>query len=146
MPCVDETEPAKTATKQSTPVVSGSETILLVEDEDSLRRLARDVLEMNGYTVIDAPNGNAALEAYSQHKGRIHLILTDLVMPGMSGRELAEHTTRLDPRSKVVYMSGYTDDTVVLHAAFEDGIEFIQKPFSPDSLAEKIREVLDKQE
>jgi signal transduction histidine kinase len=145
LPRIGEAPQAKSSEERVAPPVRGSETILLVEDEDSLRHLARDVLEMNGYRVIDAPNGSSALELYNQQDDRVHLLLTDVVMPGMSGRELAERATQLDPELKVIYMSGYTDDTVVLHAVFDEGIDFIQKPFSPDSLAEKVRVVLDKE-
>jgi len=103
------------------------------------------VLQMNGYTVLTAANAKEALDIHSQ-KATIHLLLTDVVMPGTSGRKLAEQLKAIDPQLKVLYMSGYTDDTAVLRAAFEERIHFLQKPFSPDALAEKVREVLDSSE
>jgi signal transduction histidine kinase/ActR/RegA family two-component response regulator len=127
-------------------VLHGSETILLVEDEATLRRLAREVLETCGYTVLEAANGNEALLLHSQHQGRIQLMVTDVVMPEMSGRELAERIATMDPELRVLYMSGYTDDAVVLHGVLAEAVDFIQKPFSPDALAEKVRVVLDKRE
>ena len=122
----------------------GSETILLVEDEETLRKLARDILEMSGYNVLAAANGKEALLLHSQHSGRIQLMITDVVMPEMSGRELAERLVAVDRKLKVLYMSGYTEDAIVYHGVLEEGIDFIQKPFSPDAFARKAREVLDK--
>jgi len=137
-------EPSDTTpTRDPVAAVSrGSETILLVEDEDSLRKLGRDILELNGYTVLAAANGIEALALHHQNEDRIQLIVTDVVMPGMGGRELAERIAAVDPMLRVLYMSGYTDDAVVLHGLGK-GINFIQKPFSPDLLAQKVREVLD---
>jgi two-component system cell cycle sensor histidine kinase/response regulator CckA len=143
LPRIDDHPVAPEIAIEGVEVTHGSETILLVEDEDGLRSLASDVLQMSGYTVITAPNAKEAFEIHSQQRDRIHLLLTDVVMPGASGRELAEQLKARDPQLKILYMSGYTDDTVVLHAAFEEGIHFLQKPFSPDKLTEKVREVLD---
>lgn len=122
----------------------GSETILLVEDEETLRDLARQILEMAGYTVLVASNANEALLLNGQHQGRIHLLITDVVMPGLSGGELAQRLTALDHELKVLYMSGYTDDAIIHHGVLEEGIDFIQKPFTPDALTGKVREVLGK--
>jgi CheY-like chemotaxis protein len=123
----------------------GKETILVAEDEAMLRRLASDVLRMSGYDVIEAANADEALEQFRNHPGRIHLLLTDVVMPGRSGRELAMLLTADHPELPVIYMSGYTDDAVVRHGVHSSEVHFLQKPFSPATLAQKIRQVLDSQ-
>jgi two-component system, cell cycle sensor histidine kinase and response regulator CckA len=120
----------------------GSETILVVEDEDMVRRLAREVLEMNGYHVLEAANGPAAITVCKEYEQPIQLLLTDVVMPEMSGRELAGHLARLRPEIKVLYMSGYTNDAIVHHGMLDAGISFLQKPFAPNAIARKVREVL----
>ena len=123
-------------------VARGRETILLVEDEGAVRQLARDILEANGYTVLEARHGAEALAICERHSDVIHLLLTDVVMPGMNGRELAERLARLRPDTKVLYTSGYTDNAVVLHGVLKGRAVFLQKPFTPDALARKVREVL----
>jgi signal transduction histidine kinase len=123
----------------------GTETILLVEDEDMVRRLLRDILEMEGYTVLVAHDGDEALRACERHEGPIHLLLTDVVMPGMSGRQLVERLTEHCADVKVLYMSGYTDDAIVHHGVLDAGTNFLQKPFTPDAVVRKVREVLDAQ-
>ena len=142
LPQVDEapaiSQPAPTATS-----LLGSETILLTEDAPALRAAAHQILERYGYTVIDAPSSTAALSMARTRTGPIHLLLTDVVMPGMSGRELAEQFTARSPEVKVLYMSGYTDDTVVRHGVLRPGTAYLQKPFTPDALPRKVREVLD---
>ena len=122
---------------------SGSETILLVEDEASLRELVGECLEASGYKVLEAGHGMAALEVGELHPGRIDLLLTDVVMPGMSGRELAERLRGSRPEIRTVYMSGYTDDAVVLHGILAEDMAFLQKPFTAAELARRVREVLD---
>jgi len=122
----------------------GSETILLVEDEASLRELVRECLEAAGYKVIEASHGTAALEAGERHPGRIDLLMTDVVMPGMSGRELAERLRASRPELRTLYMSGYTDDAVVLHGVLAEDMAFLQKPFTAAELARRVREVLDR--
>jgi PAS domain S-box-containing protein len=124
-------------------VPGGSETILLVEDEDLVRDLAVEILEEFGYAVITAPNGEEGLRICKEFKGRIDLVISDVVMPQMSGRELAEHISRLRPETRVLFMSGYTDDAIVRHGILEENMSFIQKPFLPDALARKARELLD---
>ena len=115
---------------------------MLVEDEGAVRQLARDILEANGYTVLEARHGAEALAICERHSEVIHLLLTDVVMPGMNGRELAERLARLRPDTKVLYTSGYTDNAVVLHGVLKGRAVFLQKPFTPDALARKVREVL----
>jgi PAS domain S-box-containing protein len=120
-----------------------SETVLLVEDAKDLRALAREILEEEGYTVLAAGDPSEALEVTSRHPGPIHLLLTDVVMPGMGGRELASRLTRVRPNMRVLYMSGYTDDSVVRHGVLEREVSFLQKPFTVRGLSQKVREVLE---
>ena len=121
----------------------GHETVLLVEDAAPVRTLARRSLEACGYQVIDAADGPKALELSARHSGEIAVLVTDVVMPGMSGRELAERLAPTRPAMKVLYTSGYTDDAMVRQGVLNAGVAFLQKPFVPDSLARKVREVLD---
>ena len=125
------------------PVRGGDETVLLVEDATPVRTLARRSLEARGYRVLDAADGPSALELSARHGGGIDILVTDVVMPGMSGRELAERLAPERPSMKVLYTSGYTDDTMVRQGVLTAGVAFLQKPFVPDSLARKVREVLD---
>jgi CheY-like chemotaxis protein len=122
----------------------GSETILLVEDEDRVRKLAETVLSRSGYRVLLAGNGEDALKVIAGHSGPIHLLLTDVVLPGMSGREVAERIISLRPETRVLWMSGYTDDTLTRYGIRDRGVALLQKPLTPASLASKVREVLDK--
>jgi two-component system, cell cycle sensor histidine kinase and response regulator CckA len=121
----------------------GSETILLVEDEESVRELATFVLQECGYTVMTAPEGLAALSLVASCREKIDLLLTDVVMPQMGGRKLAETLLAEHPELRVLFMSGYTDDAVVRHGVLQANANFLQKPFTPNSLAKKVREVLD---
>ena len=121
----------------------GKEAILLVEDEEPVRLAAREFLRMKGYTLLEAADGAEALRVHSQHTGRIHLLVTDVVMPGGSGRELAEELQTLDPRLRVLYISGYTGGSVGSMAGLDPGASFLQKPFALEALARKVREVLD---
>ena len=122
----------------------GNETILIVEDEEEVRRLAGKILEKQGYRILETFNGNNALLACERREGPIHLVLVDVVMPGMSGSELARLLKPLYPEIKILYMSGYTDNAIVRHGVLEKGINYIQKPFTMEGLARKVREVLDK--
>jgi signal transduction histidine kinase len=124
-------------------IPGGTETILLVEDEHTVRRLAKDVLESNGYRVIEAASGKDAIRLAEDHPDSIDLLLTDVVMPEMGGRELAGRLTSLRPEIEVLFMSGYTDSTFFDHDVLEGGINFIQKPFTPEALALKAREALE---
>jgi two-component system, cell cycle sensor histidine kinase and response regulator CckA len=120
----------------------GSEVILLVEDEKGVRELARQYLEMSGYTVLEAEDGHTAIELSAMHAGPIHLLMTDVVMPGISGRELAERISRSRVGIKVLYMSGYTDQAVVHHGILQSDAVLLQKPFNMAALASKLREIL----
>ncbi len=119
------------------------ETILVVEDEEEVRKLAARILQIHGYKVLEAPQGGDALLICERHKNPIHLMLTDVVMPGMSGHQLAKRLKSLQPEMKVLYMSGYTDNAIVQHGVLGEGVNYIQKPFTLDALARKVREVLD---
>jgi len=123
--------------------VQGQETVLLAEDEQPVRRLVRAVLEACGYTVLEAARVEEALEISKRHEGPIHLLLADVVMPQMSGRQLAEHLATTRPEAKVLYISGYADNAIVHQGVLDAGTAFLQKPFTPDALARKVREVLD---
>jgi PAS domain S-box-containing protein len=120
-----------------------AETILLVEDALRVRAVVREILEMNGYNVLEACHGVEALAISDRHQGPIHLMVTDVVMPQMSGRELAQRLQPLRPDMRVLYMSGYTDDAIVRHGVLGAGMAFLPKPFTLDALALKVREVLD---
>jgi CheY-like chemotaxis protein len=121
--------------------------VLLVEDEPSVRDLALRLLNQQGYKVLEAANGEEALRVVQEHAGeKIHLLLTDVVMPQMGGKELANRLKLLRPDVKVLYTSGYTDDAIVHHGVLEPGTHFLQKPFSPKTLSHKVREVLDREE
>jgi PAS domain S-box-containing protein len=121
----------------------GHETILLVEDEENLRRLARQYLENQGYNMIDAPDGSIAIQISQAHKGPIHLLLTDVIMPGMNGRELANKVSPTRPEMRVLYMSGYTENHIGHNGTLDEGITLLQKPFTLPALKAKVREMLD---
>ena len=125
-------------------VPGGSETVLVVEDEDVLRPLFRRMLHDKGYHVLEARNGSEALQISERHAGPIHLLLTDVVLPQMNGRELAERLAAMRPGLRVVYMSGYAPEKVFGHGVLEEGMDFLQKRFREDELARKVREVLDR--
>ena len=143
LPKVDQAVDPSTTTATNASL-RGSETILLVEDDPSLRVLAAHMLESCGYSVLEASDGDAALEINRKQKVYIHLLLTDVVMPGMSGRVLAEQIVAQSPHLVVLYMSGYTGQTVGAHGVLAEGSYFLPKPFTHEALARKIREVLDR--
>jgi CheY-like chemotaxis protein len=138
-----EEAPAAGAPGPAAVVPCGPETLLLAEDEDAVRALARRVLQRQGYTVLEARDGAEALRVAAQHPGPIHLLVTDVVMPHLGGRELADRLGPLCPQTKVLFVSGYTDDAVVRHGVQQAEVAFLQKPFTPLALAQKVREVLD---
>ena len=134
------------AEKQPAPLpdaaLGGTETVLLVEDEDSVRQLVRDTLEAKGYCVLEAESGEAGLSMAERHEGKIDLVITDVIMPGMGGRELVKQLAEARPSTKVLYLSGYTEDAIVSEGSLEEVTAFLQKPFSLQSLSRKVREVL----
>jgi len=143
LPRVDEPVEAPGGAVPAQPASRGRETVLVAEDDPSVRRIVTEVLTQKGYRVLQAPDGQAALEMARGEPGEIELLVTDLVMPGMTGRELAEGLARDRRHLRVIYMSGYTDDAVVRHGVLEEGMPYLQKPFTPQALASKVREVLD---
>jgi CheY-like chemotaxis protein len=143
LPQLDETGAKSESRVSQSESLQGSETVLLVEDENSVRELARRILEMYGYVVLEAVGSDETQRICEEHEGRIHLMLTDVVMPGANGRELAQMVAPLQPEMKVLYMSGYTDDAIVQHRVLGADTPFLQKPFTPAGLARKVREVLD---
>jgi CheY-like chemotaxis protein len=144
LPRIEETVKSIGPMDASQKSLEGSETILLVEDEEVVRTLACTILQKNGYTVLEAANGEEALRlAQGQNTHPIHLMVTDVIMPGISGPELAKQLTPLHLEMKVLFMSGYTDNAVIHHDILEPGMPYLQKPFTPDGLARKVRKVLD---
>ena len=144
LPASTGTVSEQVAVQASVAATGGSETILLAEDDALVRDLVRTVLRNEGYTILEAAHGHAALVLAQQYPGSIDLLLTDVVMPQMSGRELAEQLSQVRQQIKVLYMSGYTDDAVVRHGLLMSRVDLLSKPFSPLKLAAKVREVLDK--
>jgi PAS domain S-box-containing protein len=143
LPRVDESAEAPQAARKQTRARKGTETILLVEDEPAVRELTRMVLAAQGYSVVEAQNAEDAERLSENHGTQIHLLLTDVIMPGVSGRELARRITARHPKMRVLYMSGYTHNVIAGSGTLETGIAFLQKPFSPATLVEKVRDVLD---
>jgi two-component system cell cycle sensor histidine kinase/response regulator CckA len=143
LPRVDAPAERVSPDPDSTASLRGSEAILLVEDQEEVRKLVRRMLESRGYHVLAAASGHDALRLTGQHAGTIDLLVTDVVMPGMSGREVALLLAPARPHMKVLYLSGYTDESIVRHGMLEPGIAFLQKPFTAEALARKVREVLD---
>ena len=120
--------------------------MLLAEDDDAVRGLARMALEMYGYKVLEASDGEEALQMADEYQGPIHLLVTDVVMPGMGGQQLAERLRASRPGIKVLFQSGYTDDAVVRHGVLHAEAAFLQKPYTPTGIGLKVREVLDHRE
>jgi two-component system cell cycle sensor histidine kinase/response regulator CckA len=132
----------KQSDPHSPPLFQGSETILIVEDNELVRNLTSEALRQFGYSVIEASGGDPALKIIQENGEKIDLLLTDVVMPGLNGRELADQVLSSRPGIKVLYMSGYSDNAIVQHGILSPGLAFIEKPFSPETLAEKVRQVL----
>jgi PAS domain S-box-containing protein len=143
LPRADEGIPAATALPKQLTVPTGTETVLVVEDEAAVRNLLRRVLQSRGYTILEARDGLEAIEVALQYSGRIDLLITDLVMPRVSGRELAERLAQVRPEIRILLMSGYSDEVVMRQGTLQASFAFVQKPFSPTNLARKVREVLD---
>ncbi|HXV42173.1 MAG TPA: response regulator, partial [Anaerolineae bacterium] len=144
LPCVEE----RISVPQALPetgleMPGGRETVLLVEDDIGVRELLRQVLSKLGYKLLEAGSGQEALQLIAHYPDPIHLLLTDVVMPGMSGKTLADELADTRPNLKTLFMSGYTDEAIVQHGVLNSGVAFLQKPFSPMTLAAKMRSVLD---
>jgi two-component system cell cycle sensor histidine kinase/response regulator CckA len=143
LPRFDQPSTAQCERSQKPLTMQGCETILLVEDAEALRKLAHMFLRDNGYQVLVAANAAEAQQVAKGHMGPIHLLLTDVVMPGINGRVLAERLAPQHPTMKVLYMSGYTDCFIAGHGVLEEGIHLLHKPFTEEGLMRKVREVLD---
>jgi CheY-like chemotaxis protein len=144
LPRVEELSTVEVPSTTTLEQLQGVETVLLVEDEAAVRALTARMLREQGYTVLEAPDGEEALQlARANSEVTIHLLLTDVVMPRMSGIALAEQLKALFPTIKVLFVSGYTDNAIVHHGWLDPGIAFLHKPFSPAALARKVRDVLD---
>jgi two-component system, cell cycle sensor histidine kinase and response regulator CckA len=145
LPRIDEPATPVERSESSPQRLEGSETVLLVEDEDAVRRLAYEVLQRHGYRVLEARNSEDAFRVDARHDSPIHLMVTDVMVPGMSGRELAERLLSSRPNMKVLYMSGHTDDAIVRYGVLGEKMAFLQKPFTPTVFLQKVREVIDNQ-
>jgi CheY-like chemotaxis protein len=143
LPLVDAAQPTHPPEPLLTADPPGMETVLLVEDEEGVRRVAREFLEIRGYTVLEATNGEEALQIAHSHPGPVHLLLTDVVMPGINGRELWRRLS-WRPEMKVLYMSGYPENAIIQDGTLEEGVMYLQKPFTLNALTHKVREVLNR--
>jgi CheY-like chemotaxis protein len=114
----------------------------VVEDQEAVRAFSGEALRQRGYHVLEASDGNEAIAVAGRHPGRLHLLLTDVVMPGMNGKELAERLQELRPDLKVLFISGYTADVIAHRGVLDRGVAFLHKPFSPEELAQKVRDAL----
>ncbi|HET7604400.1 MAG TPA: response regulator, partial [Gemmatimonadales bacterium] len=142
LPRADDGPELEAAPRQAPGPRTGSETVLLVEDEALVRRFARRVLQSQGYTILEAANGEEAIALSDRRAEPIDVLVTDVVMPGMSGKELAVALVRRRPGLRVLYMSGYTDDAIAEHGVLEPGIALLEKPFTHDGLTDMLRRVL----
>jgi PAS domain S-box-containing protein len=143
LPRVEDTEGTQEELQRSIESLRGTETILLVEDEEMVRDLARRVLADSGYSVLEASHGEEAIQLCKEQSRPIHLMVADVIMPHLNGYELAQHLSQICPGMKVLYISGYTDDPILYRNILDQGLPFLQKPFSPEMLVRKVREVLD---
>jgi CheY-like chemotaxis protein len=129
--------------RRQAPAPPGTETLLVVEDDEAVRALLLEALQERGYSVLPAKDGEEAVRILKEGAPRPHLVITDVVMPGMSGKEMTEKAKALHPGLKILFLSGYTDNAIVHHGVLDPGVAFLQKPFATDALARKVREVLD---
>ena len=125
------------------PAISGTETLLIVENEAAIRNLLQMALRKNGYTVLAAESGREALDLVSTHSGPIHLLITDVMMPDIDGPELVRRLSAIRPETRALFMSGYMDDALGEQGVLPSSVNFIQKPFSPSTIAQKVRDILD---
>ena len=142
LPRVDAPAP-QAAVEEAAALLDGSETVLVAEDEEAVRQIIEKALQARGYRVMVARDGSEALALATRHAGQIDLLVTDVVMPDMNGRELSQRLTRVRPRIRTLYLSGYTDDAILHHGVLEEGVAFLQKPFSLGALARKVRDVIE---
>jgi DNA-binding NtrC family response regulator len=142
LPATEEKLPPSALTPRQVASLKGKGTVLLVEDEEMVRTLSGQILRQHGYTVLEARHGREALELSEADLDSVQLTVTDVVMPEMDGRDLAQRLLRRKPNMKVLYMSGYTDHAVIRNGLLEPGTSFLEKPFSPEGLAQKVHEVL----
>jgi PAS domain S-box-containing protein len=142
LPCVDENHPPTASRAPFMTLPQGAGTVLLVEDNDVVRKIARQILQQYGYTVLEASHGDDALGICERHSGPIHLLLTDVIMPGINGRELAEQLRTRFPDIKVIFMSGYTDDAILRHGGLGANTILLEKPFTPEALMRKVHDLL----
>jgi CheY-like chemotaxis protein len=143
LPRTDESPSLHEAVIPPSPLLHGAETVLLVEDEDSVRAVAREVLRAHGYRVLEATNGVEALRVAEEHDGPLHLLVSDVIMPEMGGGELAHRLLKERPGLRVLFFSGYTDDAIIRSGVHDRVTAFLHKPFSIETLARKVRDVLD---
>jgi nitrogen-specific signal transduction histidine kinase/CheY-like chemotaxis protein len=143
LPCADEPASTTSPSKVEVELPTGDETILLVEDDTGVRDLARQILQRQGYTLLEAKDGEEALELFAQYSGPIHLLLTDVIMPGMNGKTLADQLLQSHSDLKTLFMSGYTDNTIAHHGVLDPDVTFLQKPFTSLILTHQVRAVLD---
>ncbi len=145
LPAIEETEKLQENLPEKKDPTSGTETVLLVEDEESLRKMAGKILEGYGYSVIEAANGNDALSVIEKAgHSKFDCLVTDVIMPQMGGKELAEKLLKKYPALKILFVSGYTENAIDHDGVFDEGVSFLQKPFTPQELAQNIRKLLDK--
>jgi two-component system, cell cycle sensor histidine kinase and response regulator CckA len=142
LPPAERTDHATVRVGPPAEIHSGGETILVAEDEEAVRKLVVTVLRSKGYKVIEARDAEHALELWRQYSGKINLLLTDTIMPRMDGPDLSQKLKVTNPDIKVIYMSGYTDDAIVLRELLGSGASFLQKPFGPEALILKVSETL----
>ena len=143
LPCTAEEAPQKNPDEEPAPLRGGTETVLLVEDDSIVRQVAKAILDYLGYHLLIAENSHEALELAARRKEPIHLLLTDVIMPGLNGRQLAEKLILLHPETRILYTSGYTANVIVHRGVLDEGLAFLSKPYTPQSLAAKLRELLD---
>ncbi|HEY5932522.1 MAG TPA: response regulator, partial [Nitrospira sp.] len=143
LPVVEEL-PTKPSSPDIRSATKGHETILLVEDHDTVRNMITMLLQQHGYNMLEASNGSEGVAVAENHRGTIHLVITDLVMPKLSGREMAGRLTALKPGLRVLFMSEYTEDVVIQQGVASSMVDFLHKPFAIATLAQKVREILDR--